>query len=73
MTTDVCPCPSMPVNRWRLPTGEWVHGSDIGARGLDGAESLAVEDAARFEALGCTAWVIVCPECGRVYNRGEVA
>lgn len=67
---DVCPCPMMPVNAWRLPDGEWFVASDIAARGIAGAEGLAADDAARYDAMGCTSWVILCPQCGRVYASG---
>lgn len=67
---DACECPAMPVNYWRTPEGDWVAASDIGREGVDGAAAVAEADADRYNRLGCTAWVIACPTCHRIYAAG---
>jgi hypothetical protein len=62
----VCPCPSMPVNYWRV-AGEWVAGATLGP--VD-TEQAALADADRYNVSGADAWRIACPDCGQVFVVG---
>jgi hypothetical protein len=61
----------MPVNYWRLSNGEWIQGADLGTVDVAYARDAALSDGERYNAMGCTAWIIACPECRKVY-AGEV-
>lgn len=61
---QMCDCEPMPVNYWRLPDGSWLAATQLSEASDPDA------DADRYHALGCTAWVIACPQCGRRYLAG---
>lgn len=61
---DTCDCPSMPVMMWRLPEGAWILGARL-------SENQPEADATRYAQWGCTAAILICPECVRVYAAME--
>lgn len=66
LVTEMCPCPSMPVNYWRI-AGKWIAAASLS---MDETERAALDDADRYNASGADAWRIACPDCGQVFAAG---
>jgi adenine-specific DNA methylase len=53
----------MPINIW-FRDGQEVHRRTL-------TEVTGASDGQDYLAMGCDAWVIRCPECGRIYAAGQ--
>lgn len=60
---DLCDCKAMPMMAWHFDD-KWT-----AMYGIDDGRDINA-DAKEYKARNADAWMIGCPQCGRVYARG---